>query len=640
MTMGTSRLCGQDCGGFYEQVLLVNEILIDQAILPPSITYSGQVITEEEFRVNFPKRWEYLNRIIGAATVSDKELEQISKWLYVVNSLDRYIARHAQLSSQHKTLWMRQLPVFQDIKKFLEQGEREGYIKLPTGTGKTVIFSELIEAVGLRTLIVVPKKILVEQTNDILNQFTEDLDIGRVYSEVKEHGSQITIITYQSLLRCLRRGIIGPNDYDFIILDEVHRALSHHRMTVIRELNSLVKIGFTATHVFSDKKRVSNLLKNEIHNMLIEEAVREGLLCPYSVIIVETDTDISEVSVMFTGDYNPKKLERAINIQTRNLNAVKVYKSLFSGKKAIAYCQGIRHATDLVEEFKRAGIPADMIHGKHNIGEQVGLKRMFETGKIKVLCNADILIEGFNDPSASVCLNLRPTLSRVVAEQRGGRVLRIDPNNPSKHAVIVEFVDKTQDRRKIQICFTEVSGALSGFDESDPIRPEFQVSPDLAIRVIGKANDVHEYVSRMVNRRNEVVPIGWATSYGLARLIGVRVSVINYTAEKFRTSHPEWFQFFHKESGKYNEFYSSQLVDAIRDDVKAKVIVPPNWRNVFDLSHEVRRMVRSITKVAARFGEGHPDWFRHYFDARGMSVEYYSPELVELIKNFFSITKR
>lgn len=485
-----------------EQIKEVNDVIIDQSITSPSEQERSLKMSLEDIKERFPKRYQiYLDilryRKREASQLNEEELDKMSKWLYILNSLDQYIATHHNSETSDQTLRGRQLNVFEDLRDYLESGGTSGYIKLPTGTGKTVIFSELIEALGLKTIVVVPKKILIEQTKKIMTDFTEDLDIGRIYSDAKEHGRQVTIITYQSLMSKIGNGKLDQ-DYDLMILDEAHKAISYHRSLAIKSFGVLVKIGFTATHRFSEKKQVSQLLDREIHNMSIPEAVKEGILSPYSVVLVETGTDITQVPVMTTGDYQPDELERAINISSRNKAAVEIYQKLFAGQKAIAYCQGVRHAADLTNVFQQAGIKAAVICGKQNINEQMELKRKFESGEITILCNSDILIEGFDEPSASVCLNLRPTLSPVVAEQRGGRVLRLDPKNPDKVAMIIDFIDKTTNRKNIQFTFAEVSGASfvsAGKDARPPILEVQSLSE--SVKIILGFKDVIKYVEEM-----------------------------------------------------------------------------------------------------------------------------------------------
>lgn len=431
-------------------------------------------MSEVELKEKFTRRYEMYLQLLrdqkrqektGESNLSPEDTEEMKKWLSVLNSLDGYIKKHHE--GEEVTLRGKQIDVFDSLRNFLEEGGSEGYVKLPTGVGKTVLFTELIEAMDVKTLIVVPTKILVDQTAEKLEEFAPDLDFGKVYSYAKEHGRQVTIITYSSLVSQLENGQIKPEDFDCLILDEVHESLSDKRQEAVGKFDKAIKLGFTATPKFSEKKQVSNLLEKEIHSMTIREAVESGMLCSVSSIIVKTEADMSNVKVKDSGEYDEKELEKAVNIASRNKAAVDLYKKVYDGQLAVAYCVGIDHAAAVAKEFSEAGVSAAHISGKTSKKEQEEILERFHNGEIKVLCNADLLIAGFDEQKASICLNLRPTQSRIDAEQRGGRVLRLDKTKPKKLATVVDFLDKNYSSDKPPVLFADVADGAYFYSDGD-----------------------------------------------------------------------------------------------------------------------------------------------------------------------------
>jgi superfamily II DNA or RNA helicase len=212
---------------------------------------------------------------------------------------------------------------------------------------------------------------------------------------------------------------------------------------VIKKFNRALKIGFSATPNYSAEKKLSNLLPTEIHSMTVREAVEEdGLISPLSSVVVKTQVDLSKVERYKDGKWKESSLAKAVNIAGRNKAAVDIYRNNFNGRFAIAYCVGVKHATKVADTFREAGIPAAHISGKMNKKIQDKILEQYNIGELKVLCNADLLIVGFDEPKTSVCFNLEPTQSAVKAEQRGGRVLRLDQANTNKHAYIIDFLDE------------------------------------------------------------------------------------------------------------------------------------------------------------------------------------------------------
>lgn len=428
-----------------------------EPILP--LSEQRESISTEELQKKYPLRYKlYCQEAKDTEPVDSVSPEIIVRRLQMLNNLDRYITTHGR-PGRGRVLREKQLAVFRDTREFLETGETEGYVEAPTGFGKTVLFSEVIRATNQRTLVVVPSRILVEQTYNRLRQFNPTLDIGRYYSDKKERDKQVTVTTYQSLI--ISCGGVRPEDIDLLILDEVHQSLTDVRIQAVGRFASPVKLGFTATPEYTQDKRVENLLNNEIHTVTLKEAVETGLLCSFSVYLAQTDADLSSVKIDEDGDYNERELEEAVNIYSRNKSAVELYKKLNSERpglsKAITYCVSIKHAKDVARIFNEAGIPAKAVWSDQDPHERRKILEAYNRGDIKILTNVNVLTEGFDDPQAALCLNLRPTLSKVVAKQRGGRVLRLDPDNPHKHAIVVDYLDRNENKRTLQVTFAQVA---------------------------------------------------------------------------------------------------------------------------------------------------------------------------------------
>lgn len=300
-----------------------------------------------------------------------------------------------------------------------------------------------------------------------------------VNMDSKEFDSKYIVTTYASLIKNLKNGELRPGDYSFVILDEAHKALGTETSEAIRQFSDAVKIGFTATPEYTIEKSVSQLLDHEIYRMNVDEAIRAGMLSNARTVIVKTGIDLSSVPIK-NGEYVVNELEQKLNVVARNRAAVDYYKQKFMGKQGVAYCIKISHAESVKKLFVEAGVEAEVISGENTKEEKKNILERYKKGEIKVLCNADILIEGFDHDKAAVCLNLRPTMSAVIAEQRGGRVLRLDSEDPDKIGYVIDFLDDNQaalsQSRPTPILYREVLGAMAVpravASESDPTRSE------------------------------------------------------------------------------------------------------------------------------------------------------------------------
>ncbi|MFH0936843.1 MAG: DEAD/DEAH box helicase [Candidatus Daviesbacteria bacterium] len=624
-----------------QQVLDVSNTL-GESITQPTIHNESLGISINDLKERFPVRYQaYLNTLRNS-----RRGEAANFWyarVHTLNALDKYTTTHYSQDEGDRTLFDSQMNAFEALRLSLEGAATDGYIRLPTGSGKTVLFTEFVEATDLRTLVVVPTRLLVRQTEEKFEQFAPSVETGKVHSDAKEWGKQVTITTYSSFLRGVENEKINPTDYDLLILDEAHKSLSLRRIAAVQEFADTIKLGFTATPKYSENRHLGNLLNTEIHRMSIREAIEEGLLASLSVYIAKTDINLSNVRVTSSGEYNDDDLERAINITVRNTAAVDLYKAMFSGQIAVAYCVSIKHAEDLANNFNEGGIPAGAVSSHQNYSEQEEMLHRFRSGELKVICNADILIEGFDDPRVNVCLNLRPTASPVVAEQRAGRVLRSDSENPFKHAYIVDFIDEFGDPNRFPISFAQILEAAHVFRKDSPpeyyrggtagigpVRyPEIEVS---GLQVITDAEEVMRVVKEIIDQKYEPVREDWLSFTALNNRFRIGPHTLQRLLKKYRESNSSDFKIFLNSRGRSIEYVSPQLIATIKD-IRDKMQAPvEDWMNMPKIEAELNISRPTLENLINEHRKSNPDYFRVFKRDNGQIMEYFSPELVNLIR--------
>ncbi|MFA7245285.1 MAG: DEAD/DEAH box helicase, partial [Candidatus Magasanikbacteria bacterium] len=401
-----------------------------------------------------------------------KEIKAMKMRLRMLNNLDEYIHN---ISNGEKETRLRehQVTTFEKLRNYLEIGRTFGYIELPTGTGKTVIFIEFLRILDVPSIIVVPTKDLVKQTKARLKQFAKNLDVGAVYGKAKEYGSKVLVTTYDSLPKLLDHEKFDLDELGLAILDEVHESLSEKRSEVIERLKEKsIVIGFTATSEYSEDKNVANLLGEEIHEMSLPEAIESGALSACSAVVATTEVDISKVKIKSNGECDEEELDKAINVKARNKAVTELATITFVGKQKILFCGSVDHCRELADRINKAGEVAEVVVGEtqdkveekyKKMGFEEGWKEAYEKRVIKAVLSVDLLTRGTDLPSAEICMNVFPTASLVKATQRGGRVTRLDPNNPNKHAIVVDFLDLGQSETYLgnSILFYKILGGTT-----------------------------------------------------------------------------------------------------------------------------------------------------------------------------------
>ncbi|MDE3070546.1 MAG: hypothetical protein KGJ43_07435, partial [Acidobacteriota bacterium] len=137
-------------------------------------------------------------------------------------------------------------------------------------------------------------------------------------------------------------------------------------------------------------------------------------------------------------EFDQEMLAELLDQHPFNKAVADLYKTRFGNVPGVVYAAGVRHAYNLGEAFREAGLKARAVSGETPKRELVQTLARYERGDIDVLINAQLLAEGWNSPRATVCMHLAPTASKRVYQQRVGRVTR---RHPGKEAgLVVDFV--------------------------------------------------------------------------------------------------------------------------------------------------------------------------------------------------------
>jgi hypothetical protein len=137
-------------------------------------------------------------------------------------------------------------------------------------------------------------------------------------------------------------------------------------------------------------------------------------------------------------DFDQEELAALLDQTPFNMAVADLYRSRFRDIPGIVYSAGVRHAHNVAEAFRAAGINAQAVSGETPKRELTRILAAYERGEVDVLVNAMLLAEGWNSPRATLCMHLAPTASKRVYQQRVGRVTR---RRPGKEAgIIVDFV--------------------------------------------------------------------------------------------------------------------------------------------------------------------------------------------------------
>ncbi len=331
--------------------------------------------------------------------------------------------------------------------QFAEQPEdpnadRRFWFEHATGAGKTVAALGFVE--GSRTggiLILTHRRNLVDQFHGELRDrgYRDRISPALLNGQDAANGP-VTVETYQWFVR--NAGKIS-DAYTIVICDEAHTALGEKTSASIRGWAGPIFIGMTATGALI-ARHVTDLFPTQTSRFDLAQAARRGVIAPLRCIRIPPGPGVRTIAKVplrrgeVDTEFDQEMLAELLDQTPFNMAIADLYKTRFNGVPGVVYAAGVRHAYNVAQAFRDMGMKAQGVSGETPKRQLARILADYESGKIDVLVNAQLLAEGWNSPRATICMHLAPTASKRIYQQRVGRVTR---RHPGKEAgIVVDFV--------------------------------------------------------------------------------------------------------------------------------------------------------------------------------------------------------
>lgn len=315
-------------------------------------------------------------------------------------------------------------------------------VVLPTGTGKTVIFSHLarrhLGTHGTRVMILVHRDELADQALSKLHAVAPHLRLGKVKASDNETGADVMVCSVQTLARKSRldqllaaERMLGK--VGLVIVDECHHAAADSYLTVLRELGCFGDdsrtraMGFTATLARGDGVGLGSVWEDVVYSRTVLRMIAEGYLVDVrgQSVSVE-DLDLSKVR-RTGGDFAAGPLGRAFLDAGGHHVVAAALQKYASQRRSLVFCPDVFSSLATAQMIQAAGIPCAVVHGKTPREERLLTYKQFREGELRAIVNCMVLTEGFDAPWADCAVIARPTQSAPLYVQMVGRVLRPHP---------------------------------------------------------------------------------------------------------------------------------------------------------------------------------------------------------------------
>lgn len=300
-------------------------------------------------------------------------------------------------------------------------------IGLPTGTGKTLVFSKLIEERGHPALILAHRDELIQQAVEKYHAVDPTVPVGIVKAGLDQSELPVVVGSVQTLARKARLDRM-PLDFRTIVVDEAHHAAADTYRRILDHFSHVEQRLFvSATLERADKKALGSVIDKIVYHRSLIEMMEDGYLCDVVAKAIRVPSfNVGQLKIV-RGDFQAGDVQEALIAAHAERVAVSAWMEHASDRKTIVFTPGVASAILFAEAFKHAGVAATYVSGDLDIEDRRERLEGFAKDEYQVVTNAMVLTEGYDEPSVSCIVVARPTRSKPLYIQQIGRGTRLYP---------------------------------------------------------------------------------------------------------------------------------------------------------------------------------------------------------------------
>ena len=344
----------------------------------------------------------------------------------------------------------------ENIRNLISHGESRAILVSATGTGKTYASAFAVnDFKPEKFLFLVHREQIAKQSVEAYKHvFSDHENFGLLTGNRKDFDKNYIFSTIQTMSKEDIYHRFSENHFDYIVVDEVHKAGALSYLKVLDYFKPKFLLGMTASPERTDGFNIYDLFDNNIaHEIRLQEAMEEDLLCPFHYFgITDVEFEDSTVDDDFS-DFNLLASDKRVDYL--------IEKSEFYGyscdrRKALVFCSRKREAQLLADKFNRRGYKSEVLTGEDSQEKRLEtidrLTNDDNPNKIEFIFTVDIFNEGVDIPEINQVLLVRPTESPIIFIQQLGRGLRKYKNK--EYVVIIDFIGNYKNNFMIPIALS------------------------------------------------------------------------------------------------------------------------------------------------------------------------------------------
>ncbi|MGE6370235.1 DUF3427 domain-containing protein [Planococcus kocurii] len=340
----------------------------------------------------------------------------------------------------------------QQIQSVREAGNDKGLVISATGTGKTYLSAFDVRSFAPKRMlfIVHREQILQKAKSDFIRILGGvESDFGILSGNLRDTDARYLFATIQTISKEATLNQLDPQAFDYILIDEVHKAGAKSYQKVIEYFQPKFLMGMTATPERTDDFNIYELFDyNVAYEIRLQEALEEDMLCPFhyfGVIDIEYEEGVIDEATVFSKLITEERVDHL-------LQKINYYGHSGEKVRGLMFCSRKEEAIKLSEELNRRGLKTVALTGQNSQEERILHVDRLENGIIDYILTVDIFNEGIDIPSVNQVVMLRQTQSSIIFIQQLGRGLR--KHGSKEFVTIIDFIGNYKNNYLIPVALS------------------------------------------------------------------------------------------------------------------------------------------------------------------------------------------
>ncbi|MGO1593670.1 MAG: DUF3427 domain-containing protein [Ancrocorticia sp.] len=454
-------------GAFHSKGYVFTQIESTTAIVGSSNLTRGALLVNKEWNIRFSALpgGDITDQLVDEIEAQSKlALPLTESWIESYEA--RYEAKARQLAQVDNfeqdslgSIMPNQMQgeALERIAELREAGEKRAVIISATGTGKTILAAlDVRAALPKRLLFVVHREQILDKA---IHEFQRVLGrpanyFGKFSGGTRELDRQYVFATIQSLTRPENLDALPRDYFDYVIVDEVHRAGAESYRSLLNHLDPRFLLGMTATPERTDDYDVLELFDHNVaYEIRLQKALESNMLVPFNYYGVTDFIDAAGATIDEVSNLAKLVQPERVDHLVRMMEAY----GFPSNVRGLMFCSRVDEAKELSRLLNQRSVNGNLLRtttlsGSDSSHFREATVARLERGELDYILTVDIFNEGIDIPCLNQIVMLRQTKSSIVFTQQLGRGLR--KSGGKDHLRVLDFIGNYDNNYLIPIALT------------------------------------------------------------------------------------------------------------------------------------------------------------------------------------------